>query len=217
MSLAMASPLTPSPASPSPSAAAATVSPPPLSPTVTTAGGGGGGGGGGGVKKKSRARHVWRPMERFEVKSLRVAGMLSTQVISVEDMGSHDSYVILVHCGDAISWQIRRRYSEFYSFKRRMSAAVAAASRAYAPLPEKVIFKRDERVTAHRRVALDSFLRECLERCSAYGTEEQDLIFRFLSAYENIIHTVELDPEALSVMESLGGGGGGVGRATGGG
>lgn len=57
-------------------------------------------------ERKSRAKHVWKPKEMFEVNSLRVADMLSTQIVSVEDMGSYDAYVIQVNCGDTISWQV---------------------------------------------------------------------------------------------------------------
>jgi hypothetical protein len=80
--------------------------------------------------------------------------------------------------------------------------SVVEGSRDYG-MPQKVLFKRSEAVVNHRKVALGSFLKRCIDCCSAYGTEEQDLIFRFLNAYENIIHTVELDQDARSVLESL--------------
>lgn len=70
-------------------------------------------------------------------------------------------------------------------------------------MPQKSLFKRSESVVSHRKTALGTFLTKCIDCCSAYGTEEQDLIFRFLGAYENIIHTVELDHDARSVLESL--------------
>ena len=79
---------------------------------------------------------------------------------------------------------------------------VVDGSRDYG-MPQKALFKRSESVVNHRKVALGSFLKRCIDCCSAYGTEEQDLIFRFLNAYENIIHTVELDQDARSVLESL--------------
>jgi hypothetical protein len=80
--------------------------------------------------------------------------------------------------------------------------AVVDGSRDYG-MPQKALFKRSESVVNHRKVALGSFLKRCIDCCSAYGTEEQDLIFRFLNAYENIIHTVELDQDTRSVLESL--------------
>ena len=70
-------------------------------------------------------------------------------------------------------------------------------------MPQKVLFKRSESVVNHRKIALGSFLRTCIERCAAYGTEEQDIIFRFLNAYENIIRTVELDDETIATMSAM--------------
>jgi hypothetical protein len=86
--------MTPPPPSPSPSQTAA-ADPAALSPTI-----------GRPKERKSRAKHVWKPKEMFEVKSLRVADMLSTQIVSVEDRGTHDCYVIQVNCGENISWQV---------------------------------------------------------------------------------------------------------------
>lgn len=70
-------------------------------------------------------------------------------------------------------------------------------------MPQKVLFKRSESVVNHRKTALASFLRTCIERCASYGTEEQDIIFRFLNAYENIIRTVELDDETMATMSAM--------------
>lgn len=70
-------------------------------------------------------------------------------------------------------------------------------------MPQKVLFKRSEGVVNHRKTALGSFLRTCIESCAAYGTEEQDIIFRFLNAYENIIRTVELDDETMATMSAM--------------
>jgi hypothetical protein len=152
--------------------------------------------------KKNRVKHVWKPKEKFEIKSLRVSDMLSTHILSVENHSSYDSYLIHVQCGENISWYISRRYSEFYAFKRRMHA-VAVSSRDYFLPKKNFFFSRGDTVTTHRKIALDIFLQQCLKGCAGYGTEEQNLIFRFLNVYENIIHTVELDQEAMSVMESL--------------
>lgn len=80
--------------------------------------------------------------------------------------------------------------------------SIVTGSKAYE-MPQKVLFKRSESVVNHRKVALGNYLKQCIDCCSAYGTEEQDLIFRFLNAYENIIHTVELDQDTRSVLESL--------------
>lgn len=67
-------------------------------------------------------------------------------------------------------------------------------------MPQKVLFKRSETVVNHRITALGAFLRTCIEGCATYGTEEQDLIFRFLNAYENILRTVEIDDETIAEM-----------------
>eukprot|EP00604_Paraphysomonas_vestita_P001198 CAMPEP_0174823038 /NCGR_PEP_ID=MMETSP1107-20130205/20775_1 /TAXON_ID=36770 /ORGANISM="Paraphysomonas vestita, Strain GFlagA" /LENGTH=391 /DNA_ID=CAMNT_0016043943 /DNA_START=567 /DNA_END=1742 /DNA_ORIENTATION=+ len=151
--------------------------------------------------QKRRVKHVWKPKGMFQVPDLRVADMLSTTIIGSEDMGNHDQYIIRVNCGETISWEVKRRYSEFYAFKKRMIKVVPEA-KDY-DMPQKVLFKRSEGVVNHRKTALGSFLRTCIEGCAAYGTEEQDIIFRFLNAYENIIRTVELDDETMATMSAL--------------
>lgn len=70
-------------------------------------------------------------------------------------------------------------------------------------MPPKVIFKLSETVVAHRVLSLDSFLGACIENCGAYGTQLQDLLFRFLDAYDRILEAVELDDATVATMNEL--------------
>lgn len=82
-------------------------------------------------------------------------------------------------------------------------------------MPPKVLFnKMAEKVVAYRSPALDLFLRATIENCKSYGTAEQDIIFTFLEAYDNIIRHVcanaaERDELVRAGMASVEGGQGG--------
>ena len=102
------------------------------------------------------------------------------------------------------SWTVKRRYSEFHSYMTKLKKVVPALSMEKCEMPPKVIFnKMSEKVVAYRSPALDSFLKATIENCKSYGTEEQNAIFTFLDAYDNIIrHVCSNDQEKAELIEA---------------
>jgi hypothetical protein len=109
----------------------------------------------------------------------------------LQNKGDHHVYVILVKFKNICCWNVKRRYSEFHSFMTKLKKVVPALNKDKYDMPPKVLFnKMAEKVVAHRSPALDLFLRATIENCKSYGTAEQDIIFSFLEAYDNIIRHV---------------------------
>ena len=103
----------------------------------------------------------------------------------------HHVYVISVTFKNICLWKVKRRYSDFHLFMTKLKKVVPALNKDKYDMPPKVLFnKMADHVVAHRSPALDLFLRATIENCKSYGTAEQDTIFTFLDAYDNIIRQV---------------------------
>ncbi len=114
-------------------------------------------------------------------------------------------YVISVQCKNICSWEVRRRYSEFDAFMTQLKKVVPVLNKEEYQLPPKVIFnKMAESVVSHRTPALNSFLEATIKNCKSYGTAEQNTIFAFLDAYENILRQVCGSEEERALLESAG-------------
>jgi hypothetical protein len=106
----------------------------------------------------------------------------------------HHVYVVSVKFRNICEWTVKRRYSEFHQFMTKLKKVVPALNKDKYNMPPKVLFnKMADKVVSHRSPALDLFLKATIENCKSYGTAEQDLIFTFLDAYDNIIRHVCAD------------------------
>lgn len=91
----------------------------------------------------------------------------------------------------------------------KLKKVVPALNKDKYAMPPKVLFnKMADKVVSYRSPALDTFLQATIVNCKSYGTAEQDIIFTFLEAYDNIIqhvctNTTERDELVRAGMASV--------------
>mmetsp|Transcript_24780 Transcript_24780/g.41923 ORF Transcript_24780/g.41923 Transcript_24780/m.41923 type:complete len:588 (+) Transcript_24780:75-1838(+) len=132
----------------------------------------------------------------FAMPQLQVCDVLTTVIIGIENRVDHHVYVISVKFRNICEWTVKRRYSEFHQFMTKLKKVVPALNKEKYAMPPKVLFnKMADKVVAYRSPALDLFLKATIDNCKSYGTAEQDIIFSFLDAYDNIIRHVCVNVE----------------------
>jgi hypothetical protein len=84
--------------------------------------------------------------------------------------------------------QVKRRYSQFHLFRHLLSRHSAALHTPFPP--KKIFFKLSNSLAMYRRSRLAEFLDVTIRTCQTFDTPEQDLIFKFLSCYDNITQEI---------------------------
>jgi hypothetical protein len=116
---------------------------------------------------------------------------------------SHEEYVVAIEYDEKVKWQVRRRYSEFDTFRKKLLAILPSSARkTLPPLPPKVLFnRRSSKVISDRREKLTYFLSSLLSQIRSEASfdgiklssrrEEEHLLFLFLDAYKALQSYVE--------------------------
>ena len=126
-----------------------------------------------------------------------------TRYLFLQALPTHDEYVIDIVYDEKIQWLVKRRYSEFVSFRKKVWGILPPSVRStLPPLPPKTIFnKRSPKVVSERLVQLPKFLSTVLSQIRSEATfdgmklssrrEEEHQLFLFLDAYKALQSHVE--------------------------
>jgi len=118
--------------------------------------------------------------------TMKVSDIISAEIVGVERRSNFHVYVISVSCRRNRPWQVKRRYSQFHRF-RKMLKNISPKTVESIEFPRKVFFRKmSDTVAIRRRFKLGRFLENVINECDPMDSPMQDMLFRFLEAYEHM-------------------------------